>query len=150
MDKPKVDVKITVNGITMRRSVDPNTSLLRFLRDDLGLNGTKEGCSTGDCGTCVVLVDGKPVDSCLFQMKRANGIRVETIKSLSAPGGLLQPLQAAFLECGAVQCGFCTPGMIMTSKALLASKLALSIVEGLILMLLVPLYWPIIGLHWKL
>lgn len=86
MDKPKVDVKITVNGITMRRSVDPNTSLLRFLRDDLGLNGTKEGCSTGDCGTCVVLVDGKPVDSCLFQMKRANGIRVETIKSLSAPG----------------------------------------------------------------
>jgi CO/xanthine dehydrogenase Mo-binding subunit/aerobic-type carbon monoxide dehydrogenase small subunit (CoxS/CutS family) len=120
--KMDTDIEITVNGAAMRRTVDPKSSLLRFLRDELHLNGTKEGCSTGDCGTCVVLVDGKPVDSCLFQMKRANGIRVETIESLSPLGGPLDPLQAAFLECGAVQCGFCTPGMIMASKALLNSN----------------------------
>jgi len=115
-----IEVDLTVNGRLCHASVDPKISLLRFLRDDLRLCGTKEGCSTGDCGSCVVLVDGKPEDACLFNMRRANGIAVETIEGLSAPGCPLTPLQAAFLECGAVQCGFCTPGMIMAAKALLA------------------------------
>ena len=114
-----IDVDFIVNDEPIRRTVDEKLSLLRFLRDDLRLSGAKEGCSTGDCGTCVVLVDGKQEDACLFNMRRAHGVRVETIENLSRNGAPLHPLQAAFLECGAVQCGFCTPGMIMTSKALL-------------------------------
>lgn len=115
-----IEADLSVNGESLSRSVDEKTSLLRFLRDDLGLMGTKEGCSTGDCGTCVVLVDGKPEDACLYNMRRAKGIRVETVESLGGNGRPLHPLQAAFLECGAVQCGFCTPGMLMAAKALLA------------------------------
>lgn len=117
-----IDVAFTVNSAPVQREVDERISLLRFLRDDLHLCGTKEGCSTGDCGTCVVLVDGKPEDACLFNMRRAKDIRVETIESLSPSGGSLHPLQAAFLECGGVQCGFCTPGMIMAAKGLLDRK----------------------------
>ncbi len=120
MDEKTIPVEMTVNGQELRVEVSPKTSLLRFLRDDLQLVGTKEGCSTGDCGTCVVLVDGKPVDSCLFNMRRANGVQVETIEALSRADGPLHPLQAAFLECGAVQCGFCIPGMIMAAKGLLS------------------------------
>jgi len=120
VDKQTIPVELSVNGQKVRGSVSPKTSLLRFLRDDLKLVGTKEGCSTGDCGTCVVLVDGKPVDSCLFNMRRANGVQVETIEGLSREGGRLHPLQAAFLECGAVQCGFCIPGMILAAKGLLS------------------------------
>ena len=112
-----IETELTVNGETIHRSVDPKISLLRFLRDELRLCGTKEGCSTGDCGTCVVLVDGKPVDSCLFNMRRANSVRVETIEGISKNG--LHPIQAAFLECGAVQCGFCIPGMLLSAQALL-------------------------------
>ncbi len=119
MENQMIEIEMVVNGEVVRRSVNPKTSLLRFLRDDLRLIGTKEGCTTGDCGTCVVLVNGKPVDSCLFLMRRANGVRLETIEGLSSPDGPLHPLQAAFLECGAVQCGFCTPGMLMAAKALL-------------------------------
>jgi CO/xanthine dehydrogenase Mo-binding subunit/aerobic-type carbon monoxide dehydrogenase small subunit (CoxS/CutS family) len=114
-----IDVSLLVNGQAVSRNVDERLSLLRLLRDDLGLCGTKEGCSTGDCGSCVVLVDGKPEDACLFNLRRSNGIRVDTIESLCHNGGPLHPLQAAFLECGAVQCGFCIPGMILTAKALL-------------------------------
>ncbi|HEV2688945.1 MAG TPA: molybdopterin cofactor-binding domain-containing protein [Bryobacteraceae bacterium] len=114
-----IDVVLTVNDQPVRRKVDERLSLLRFLRDDLGLCGTKEGCSTGDCGTCVVLVNGQPEDACLFNMRRAKDIRVDTIESLCPKGGPLHPLQAAFLDCGAVQCGFCIPGMLMASKALL-------------------------------
>ena len=119
MENQRIKIEMIVNGEVVRRSVNPKTSLLRFLRDDLRLMGTKEGCTTGDCGTCVVLVNGKPVDFCLFFMRRANGVRLETIEGLSSPDGPLHPLQAAFLECGAVQCGFCTPGMLMAAKALL-------------------------------
>lgn len=119
MENQMIEIEMVVNGEVVRRSVNPKISLLRFLRDDLTLIGTKEGCTTGDCGTCVVLVNGKPVDSCLFLMRRANGVRLETIEGLSSPDGPLHPLQAAFLECGAVQCGFCTPGMLMAAKALL-------------------------------
>ena len=120
VDEKTIPVEMTVNGQAVRGNVTAKSSLLRFLRDDLELVGTKEGCSTGDCGTCVVLVDGKPVDSCLFNMRRANGVQVETIEALSRADGPLHPLQAAFLECGAVQCGFCIPGMIMAAKGLLS------------------------------
>lgn len=114
-----IDIALVINGQAVQRSVDERDSLLCFLRHDLNLCGTKEGCSTGDCGTCVVLVDGKPEDACLYNLRRAQGVTVETIEGLAPPSGPLHPLQAAFLECGAVQCGFCTPGMIMASKALL-------------------------------
>jgi aerobic-type carbon monoxide dehydrogenase small subunit (CoxS/CutS family) len=111
--------ELTVNGETVRVEVDPKMSLLRLLRDHLHLNGTKEGCSTGDCGSCAVLIDGKAEDACLYNVRRVQGRRVETIESLGGANGGLNPIQAAFLECGAVQCGFCIPGMIMTVKGLL-------------------------------
>jgi CO/xanthine dehydrogenase Mo-binding subunit/aerobic-type carbon monoxide dehydrogenase small subunit (CoxS/CutS family) len=114
-----VRTELTVNRETVSLEVDPKISLLRLLRDDLRLHGTKEGCSTGDCGSCAVLIDGKPEDACLYNVRRANGTRIETIESLAEPDGALHPIQAAFLECGAVQCGFCIPGMIMTVKGLL-------------------------------
>ncbi|HEX5451240.1 MAG TPA: 2Fe-2S iron-sulfur cluster-binding protein, partial [Candidatus Limnocylindrales bacterium] len=114
-----VDVTFTLNGETVSAHVNGRKNLLRFLRDDLGLMGTKDGCSSGDCGSCVVLVDGKPVDSCVYLMRRADGVRIETIEGLAGPDGTLHPIQAAFLDRGAVQCGFCIPGMIMATKALL-------------------------------
>ena len=108
----------TLNGEPVTARVDGRTTLLRYLRDDLGLVGTKDGCSSGDCGSCVVLVDGKPVDACVYLMRRSGGVSIETIEGL-AKNGTLHPIQAAFLDRGAVQCGFCIPGMIMASKALL-------------------------------
>ena len=119
MNDKTMTVELTVNGKALRGKVNPKSSLLRFLRNELHLVGAKDGCSTGDCGACVVLVDGRPVDSCLFNMRRAHGIRVETIEGLSPGNGALHPLQAAFLECGAVQCGFCIPAMILAAKGLL-------------------------------
>lgn len=113
------ETEFTLNGETIKAAVDGRRSLLRYLRDDLGLIGTKDGCSSGDCGSCVVLVDGKPVDACLYLMRRTNGVSIETIDGLAEPDGTLHPIQAAFLERGAVQCGFCIPGMIMSTKALL-------------------------------
>jgi CO/xanthine dehydrogenase Mo-binding subunit/aerobic-type carbon monoxide dehydrogenase small subunit (CoxS/CutS family) len=113
------EVTFTLNGSTVSAQVDPRQTLLRHLRDDLGLMGTKDGCTSGDCGSCVVQVDGKPVDSCVFLMRRADGVSIETIDGLAAEDGTLHPIQAAFLHKGAVQCGFCIPGMIMASKALL-------------------------------
>jgi CO/xanthine dehydrogenase Mo-binding subunit/aerobic-type carbon monoxide dehydrogenase small subunit (CoxS/CutS family) len=115
-----VAVTFTLNGDTIAAQVDGRKSLLRYLRDDLGLMGTKDGCSSGDCGSCVVLVDDKPVDACVYLMRRANGVSIETIDGLARPDGTLHPIQAAFLDRGAVQCGFCIPGMIMATKALLA------------------------------
>lgn len=114
-----VHLQFALNGEPVEAIVDGRRSLLRYLRDDLGLMGTKDGCSSGDCGTCVVLVDGKPVDACIYLMRRADGVAIETIDGLAGPGGSLHPVQAAFLEKGAVQCGFCIPGMIMATKALL-------------------------------
>ncbi len=117
-----VEVEFTLNGDTIADRVDGKKSLLRYLRDDCGLMGTKDGCSSGDCGSCVVLVDGKPVDSCVYLMRRAKGVAIETIDGLADPDGTLHPIQAAFLDRGAVQCGFCIPGMIMATKALLAKN----------------------------
>ena len=113
------ELAFTLNGESLSVRVDGRRTLLRFLRDDLGLMGTKDGCTSGDCGSCVVQVDGRPLDACTFLMRRAQGTSIETIDALARQDGTLHPIQAAFLDKGAVQCGFCIPGMIMASKALL-------------------------------
>jgi len=109
---------LQVNGREVMAQVPPDLSLLDFLREHLRLTGAKNGCHQGHCGTCTVIVDGKAIRSCLLPMAKANGCQVETIEGLCADGQL-HPLQRAFVECGAVQCGFCTTGMIMAAKALL-------------------------------
>jgi CO/xanthine dehydrogenase Mo-binding subunit/aerobic-type carbon monoxide dehydrogenase small subunit (CoxS/CutS family) len=113
------ELAFILNDRTISATVDGRTSLMRYLRDDLGMVGTKDGCSSGDCGTCVVLVNGKPVKACIYPMRRVAGATIETIEGLARPDGTLHPLQAAFWEKGGFQCGFCTPGMIMASKAIL-------------------------------
>jgi len=113
-----VTVQLTVNGKKKSPTVSPETTLLRFLRDELRLTGTKNGCSTNHCGACVVLVNGKATKSCLLRMPGLQNAEIVTIEGLSEPG-VLHPIQAAFLAAGAVQCGFCTPGMIIATKSLL-------------------------------
>jgi len=115
---PKIAIDIEVNGERRSLQVEPNAFLLEVLRNDLGLTGAKNGCSQGQCGACTVIVEGEAVRSCVYKAARADGKRVETIEGL-AKGGTLHPLQRAFAELGAVQCGFCTSGMIMAAKALL-------------------------------
>jgi aerobic carbon-monoxide dehydrogenase small subunit len=109
---------MTVNGNEIDVAVTPNTTLLEVLRDDLGYTGVKEGCSEGVCGACTVLMNGAPIRSCLTLAIEAEGASVTTIEGL-ASRGQLHPVQQAFVDQGAVQCGFCTPGMILSSKALL-------------------------------
>ncbi|MBI4527736.1 MAG: (2Fe-2S)-binding protein [Deltaproteobacteria bacterium] len=111
-------IRTIVNGKPLEISVSPNETLLEFLRYRLGLTGTKEGCDTGDCGACTVLLEGKPVNACLVLAVEADGGTLATIEGLSS-NGELHPLQQAFIDQGAVQCGFCTPGMIMAAKSLL-------------------------------
>jgi aerobic carbon-monoxide dehydrogenase small subunit len=115
-------ITLSVNGRTHDAMVQPHESLLHLLRDQLGLTGTKEGCSTGYCGACTVLVDGAPVNACLYFAVDADRRDVTTIEGLACADGALHPLQRAFVEGGALQCGFCTPGMIMSSAALLAKN----------------------------
>ncbi len=113
-------LEISVNGLT--RYVDPADSertLLNWLREDLELKGTKNGCAIGACGACTVLLDQRPVRSCVTKLSRAAGKAVLTIEGMESPDGELHPLQQAFLDAGAVQCGFCTPGMIMSAWGLL-------------------------------
>jgi len=114
----KHPIQIVVNGEDHELLVEPHELLVDVLRDRLNLTGTKEGCGTGDCGGCTVLVDGKPLNSCLTLALEVDGKRVLTIEGV-ARGEELDPLQEAFIEEGAVQCGFCTPGMILSAKALL-------------------------------
>lgn len=109
---------LVVNGESCSLEVDPWETLVEVLRERMNLMGTKEGCGQGDCGVCIVLVDGRPVNSCLMLAVNAGGREVETIEGL-AKGGVLHPLQRAFLEKGAMQCGFCASGMILSAKALL-------------------------------
>ena len=111
-------MKIKVNGKEYEIKAEPNRTLLDVLRYEIGLTGTKEGCSTGDCGSCTVLLDGKAVNACLVLAVEVEGKEITTIEGL-AQSGKLHPLQQAFIDEGAVQCGFCTPGMILTAKALL-------------------------------
>jgi carbon-monoxide dehydrogenase small subunit len=113
-----MEIKTTINGKTYRLDVPPNWSLAELLRRKLGLTGTKIGCETGECGACTVLVNGEPVNSCLMLAVEADGKEILTIEGLAGEGEL-HPLQKAFIEHGAVQCGFCTPGMILSAKALL-------------------------------
>ncbi len=111
-------IQLTINGQPVEAAVEPNLTLLQLLREDLGLTGTKHGCGLGDCGACTVILDGQPVNSCLVLAIQANGKEVLTIEGL-AENGKLHPIQQAFVDNGAIQCGFCTPGMILSAKALL-------------------------------
>jgi len=111
-------VKLKVNGRTRDVVVEPYWTLLRVLRDSLGLMGTKWGCESGDCGVCSVIMDGKVINSCLVLVMDAAGKDIVTIEGLSQDGNL-HPLQKSFVQHGAIQCGYCTPGMIMAAKALL-------------------------------
>ncbi len=114
----KTLINIKVNGRAWDLAVEPNRTLLDVLRHDLELTGTKRGCDLGECGSCTVILNGKPVNSCLVLAIQANGAEVLTIEGLAGPSGL-HPLQRAFVEKGAIQCGFCTPGMILSASSLL-------------------------------
>ncbi len=117
----KIEIHTVVNGRELQPAVKPNQTLLEFLRDELHLKGSMEGCGVGVCGSCTVLVDGRPVSSCLMLATNIEGKQVTTIEGL-AVGDELDPVQQAFLDHQAFQCGYCTPGMIMATKALLSSN----------------------------
>ncbi len=114
----KHTITLVVNGQTEELLVPSNMTLLHALRDQLGMTGTKNGCEAGECGACTVLVDGEPVNSCLVLAVELNGREITTIEGLSS-NGKLTPLQQAFADLNAVQCGYCTPGMLMAATALL-------------------------------
>jgi len=117
----KIALRTVINGREVEASVKPNQTLLEWLRDDLRLCGSREGCGVGVCGSCTVLVDGRPVSSCLMLATNAEGKEIQTIEGL-AKGDELDPVQQAFLDQQAFQCGYCTSGMIMATKALLSSN----------------------------
>ncbi len=114
----KVATTVTVNGLAYPVELDPGTNLLTAVRDVIGLTGSKEGCDDSECGACMMLLDGKPVNSCSYLALQAEGSEITTVEGL-ASGEALAPLQAAFLTQGGVQCGFCTPGMLISATALL-------------------------------
>jgi carbon-monoxide dehydrogenase small subunit len=114
----KHKIQLWVNRELYELLVEPRDTLLKVLRENLGLTGTKKGCDTGDCGACTVLLNGRPVNSCLVLAVEADGAEITTIEGL-AKGNELHPIQEAFIQHGAVQCGYCTPGMIISAKALL-------------------------------
>jgi len=116
-----MDVAVSVNGTVFERDVEPRKLLIHFLRDDLDLTGSHIGCDTGNCGACSVIVDGKLVKSCMLLAVQANGSEIETVEGL-ADGDTLTALQQAFSEHHALQCGYCTPGMLMSATALLRSN----------------------------
>ncbi|MCS7264037.1 MAG: (2Fe-2S)-binding protein [Armatimonadetes bacterium] len=118
MERKRYRINLTVNGFEHEVEVEPRERLLDVIRYKLGYTGTKECCGTGDCGACTVLLDGKPVNSCLILAISANGKSITTVEGI-AKGGELHPVQRAFAEYGAVQCGFCTPGFIVNSYSLL-------------------------------
>ena len=109
---------ISVNGVPFSIEVEPGTTLLYAVRDEVGLTGSKEGCDDSECGACMMLLDGQPVNACSYLALQADGREVTTVEGLAADDGL-SPLQRAFLEYGGVQCGFCTPGMLISATALL-------------------------------
>jgi aerobic-type carbon monoxide dehydrogenase small subunit (CoxS/CutS family) len=109
---------LTVNGVAYAIDVEAHASLLQAVRDDIGLTGSKEGCDDSECGACMMLLDGKPVNACSYLALQADGREVTTVEGL-ADGDGLSPLQAAFLDQGGVQCGFCTPGMLISATAVL-------------------------------
>ena len=117
----KVGATLIVNGTSYPVELDPGTNLLAAVRDVIGLTGSKEGCDDSECGACMMLLDGQPVNSCSYFALQAEGSEITTVEGL-ADGEALAPLQAAFLEQGGVQCGFCTPGMLISATALLAAN----------------------------
>ena len=117
--KQAMRLEFVVNGDRVAVDAKPHARLIDVLRDQLGLLGTKEGCGNGECGACTVLVSGEPVNACLFPAPEAQGKRVVTIEGLGGPHGGLSAVQRAFVERGGIQCGFCSPGMIMSATALL-------------------------------
>ena len=112
-----MEVSVTVNGTTLLADVEPRTLLVHYLRDDLGLTGTNIGCDTSSCGACTVLVDGRSAKSCTLLAAQVDGAEVTTIAGLAGDDGL-HPMQQAFHECHALQCGYCTPGMVMAAVSL--------------------------------
>lgn len=117
-----IELSFKLNGKTVEVAVGPGTLLVDLLREDFGLTGTKVGCREGECGACTVLVDGEAYNSCLMPALKVQGREVTTIEGLQKADGSLDPIQEAFMDTGAAQCGFCTPGMIMSAKALLDSN----------------------------
>ena len=117
----KVAINTTINGQEMDILVDPYVSLLETLREVVGMTGTKEGCNDGNCGACTINIDGRIVDSCLVLGVEAEGKNIETVEGMATPEGL-HPLQQAFLEEAALQCGICTPGFLVSAKALLDNE----------------------------
>jgi len=115
----KQTITFNLNGESVQVEIEPHLTLLQILRDKLELTGTKEGCGMGECGACTVLLDGKTVNSCIFPAMEVDGKSVTTIEGLTDAQGNLHPIQKAFVEYGAIQCGFCTPGMVLSAKALL-------------------------------
>jgi carbon-monoxide dehydrogenase small subunit len=117
-DKVGQAIKFVLNGRPVQVEAPAHWTLLRLLREKLGLTGTKEGCGVGECGACTVLMDGRPVNACLILAPKAEGRRVETVEGLGSSESL-HPIQKSFIDHGAIQCGFCTPGILLSSKALL-------------------------------
>jgi carbon-monoxide dehydrogenase small subunit len=115
----KQTLSFVLNGEPVEVDIEPHLTLLEVLRDTLGLTGTKEGCGAGECGACTVLLDGKTVNACIFPAMEVEAKNVLTIEGIADAQGNLHPIQKAFVEYGAVQCGFCTPGMVLSAKALL-------------------------------
>jgi aerobic-type carbon monoxide dehydrogenase small subunit (CoxS/CutS family) len=118
----KREIAFVLNNENMTVEVDPAWTLLYLIREVLELTGTKEGCGYGECGACTVIIDGQAVNACLYPVMETEGKKVTTIEGLTSKDGALNALQQAFVDNGAVQCGFCTPGMIMSAKALLDGK----------------------------
>ncbi|MCX5975727.1 MAG: (2Fe-2S)-binding protein [Coprothermobacterota bacterium] len=114
-----VPISFCLNGHPVSTSIDSDLRAIDLLREGFGLTGVKEGCGRGECGACTILLDGRPVNACLLLAAKLDGCEVLTIEGLASADGTLHPLQSAFLEVGAVQCGFCTPGMILAAKSLL-------------------------------
>ena len=117
----KIEISFILNGSEVKVSVHSHHRLIDVLREQLGQTGTKEGCGEGECGACTVIIDGRAVNSCLYPALEVEGKSVTTIEGLQGPKNELSVIQQAFVEQGAIQCGFCTPGMIMSAKALLDS-----------------------------
>ncbi len=115
----KKEISLTVNGKNVKAQIDCRVTLAEFLREELGLTGTKVGCNRGECGSCTVIMDGEPVCSCTVLAAEATGRKIVTVEGLTGGEGRLHPLQEAFIEEDALQCGYCTPGMIMSISAFL-------------------------------
>lgn len=118
----RVDIELTVNGVRFQRSVEPRLLLSDFLRQDLELTGTHVGCEHGVCGACTILFDDEPARACIMLAVQADGHSIQTVEGLAAPDGGLNPLQSAFRDAHGLQCGFCTPGMLMTLTAFLRDQ----------------------------